>query len=424
MITQLEILEKAEARKKVTLRSQLLVVFPAAFLIVFLRQPAALLHARFFAEGGKVWFADAYNYGWWRVLFKPYQGYLPLLQRLTGAAALSVTLLHAPFVENIVAIAVQTLPVCIIISPRSSGWGTLRFRAILSIMYLVLPNTQEVLVGSITNSQWVLALCALLLLVGSRPESRAAYIANVSFLLLCCLTGPFCIALFPISLALLWFSMDDPWCKTCATIFGAGAIAQGVTLVTHISSRSHPAIGPSLKGILDILDSQVFLGTLLGPNTLFTALSVSSLVFIATVGSIPILACCFYLRIIEMRCLVALSALIFIGSLANPLTLAIPGVTGWWILARDPGSRYWFFPCLTFAWSLAFCLRSVKPILRLPAVCLICLMFIGVARDYRCQVPVDTDFESHARQFDEASPGSEIVIPQNPPGWSFILRKR
>src|SRR5277367_3476945 len=127
------------------------VVFFASCCVVVLRRPDMILHAQFYAEDGAIWFATAYNYGWWRVVFSPYEGYLHLLPRLTAGLALLVPMVYAPLVENLVAIAIQALPVSLLLSPRMERWGTLRLRMILALVYLALPNTQE-MPGTISES--------------------------------------------------------------------------------------------------------------------------------------------------------------------------------------------------------------------------------------------------------------------------------
>ena len=60
----------------------------AAIALIFSRQPDAFLHAQFFAEDGKVWFADAYNSGWFTSLFRAQDGYFQTLPRLAAALSL------------------------------------------------------------------------------------------------------------------------------------------------------------------------------------------------------------------------------------------------------------------------------------------------------------------------------------------------
>ena len=128
----------------------------------------AIFHAQFYAEDGHVWFADAYNLGWWHALFRAQDGYFQTLPRLAAALALLAPLSLAPLVLNIAAVAVQALPVNILVSNRSSAWGSLGFRACLAAAYLALPNSREMTI-SVTSSQWILALCVFLVLTASPP---------------------------------------------------------------------------------------------------------------------------------------------------------------------------------------------------------------------------------------------------------------
>ncbi|HEU5341048.1 hypothetical protein, partial [Edaphobacter sp.] len=118
-------------------------IFLAACVIVISRRPDSVFHAQFYGEDGAIWFAQAYNWGPWRPFYWSYNGYLHLLPRVAAAAALLVPLQHAPLIENLVAISFEALPVNLLLSSRSSAWGTLRFRIALAAIYLVLPNTGE-----------------------------------------------------------------------------------------------------------------------------------------------------------------------------------------------------------------------------------------------------------------------------------------
>src|ERR1039457_6186574 len=81
-----------------------------ACAILAARRPDAIFHSQFYAEDGHVWFADAYNLGWWPALFRTWTGYFLTLPRLAAALALLVPLLRAPLLLNIVAICIQALP--------------------------------------------------------------------------------------------------------------------------------------------------------------------------------------------------------------------------------------------------------------------------------------------------------------------------
>src|SRR5271170_3385884 len=148
---------------------QYVVIFICACGIVIARRPDAIFNAQFFAEDGVNWFADAYNRGWWTALFIPNVGYYQTFARLAASFALLVPFSTAPLVLNSIAIAVQAIPVNLMLCTRSSEWGNLQTRAVLAALYLALPASVEIHAG-ITNSQWILALIALLLLVARVPR--------------------------------------------------------------------------------------------------------------------------------------------------------------------------------------------------------------------------------------------------------------
>jgi hypothetical protein len=126
-----------------------------------------------------------------------------------------------------------------------------------------------------------------------------------------------------------------------------------------------------------------------------------------------------------MRLLLILAALLFAASLADPAVPWAPsGVTAWQELASWQGVRYWFFPSLAFAWSLAWCLRSRWAIIRFAAGALSLLMVIGFIRDYRYPALPDLNFPLYVRHLATAPHGSVVVIPQSPEGWMAVLVKR
>ena len=174
-------------------------VFLAACLVIILRRPDSVIHAQFVAEDGAVWYASAYNYGWWRVLLSPYAGYLNLLPRIGAAIALQFSFRYGPLVENLLAIAIEAIPVMLLLSGRLRTFGTLRFRISLVVLYILLPNTQEML-ATLTESQWFLAFSALLLLLAEKPASKIGCLADISVYTLCGLSSPFSLFLSPIAM--------------------------------------------------------------------------------------------------------------------------------------------------------------------------------------------------------------------------------
>jgi hypothetical protein len=265
-------------------------IFMFAFVVVIARRPDAVFRAQFYAEDGSKWFADAYNYGWWRVLLSPYEGYLHLVPRLGGAIALLVPFSRAALVENLSAIAIYAVPVNLLLSSRSVPWGSYRFRALLAAIYLFLPNTWEV-IAIFSESEWIIALIALLLLVALPPRTQAARAVDLIVFALFGLTGPFCIFFLPVAVFLLWRMRLDQWRRGIAGTLLLGCIAQGLALFLHVSVRPHLFLGATPEWFARLIGGQVYLGTLLGVNGLAVALSLGAITSVAIAGTVIVILC-------------------------------------------------------------------------------------------------------------------------------------
>ncbi|MGD0632451.1 MAG: hypothetical protein ABR987_24265, partial [Terracidiphilus sp.] len=288
---------------------QHLAIFLFACAVQIARKPDAVLHAQFYGEDGHVWFADAYNLGWAPALLHTWSGYFQTFPRIAAAFALLLPLARVPMFFNLIAILVQALPVCLLLSSRSAGWGSLKFRAMLAGIYLLLPNSEQMSCG-ITESLWFLALCAFLVLVASAPKNAAGWSFDVLILLLCGLTGPFCIFLLLIALYLAEKNRDRRhW--VFAGMLAALSMVQAWALM-HRGSSGDPfdhrltglkAMGPTPALFARILASQVYLGTLLGGNGFGANLGPVALVVFTCIalGGTALVVYCFVKASVEMR---------------------------------------------------------------------------------------------------------------------------
>lgn len=400
-------------------------IFLVACALWATRRPDAILNPQFWAEDGHVWFANAYNLGCWTALFRAQDGYFQTLPRLAAAVALLVPMTLAPLVLNAVAIVIEALPVSILLSSRSSAWGSLRYRTLMAAIYLALPNMREI--GAIvTSSQWILALCAFLILVASPPRSFAGRIFDISLLLICGLTGPFCVFLLPVAIFLAW-RRREVWRWTCAGTLAVPCLVQSWgLLVVDRSGRAHAPLGASLPLFARILGGPVFLGTLLGGNGLGSHKnpSIFILLLCVAIGGSILVVICFLRSTIEMKLLLLLTAALLAGAFLSPATYPAPGVTRWQLLAGASGVRYWFFPTLAFAWSLLWGAHSADRPLKTVSVALLCIMCFGVIRDWRIAPMKDMHWSEDAKRFEAAPAGTSMVFPENPEGWTVSLVKR
>src|SRR5258706_6432963 len=251
----------AEERESLLLRRLLLhlCIFLAAFLVLFLRRPDALLNAQFYAEDGKYWYAEAYNLGW-RCLLIPVGGYLNTLSRLIGLFSLLFPLLRAPLVMNICALAVGALPVSLFLSSRFIAIP-LKLRLIGCALFLAIPNAFEIH-GNTTNIQWHLALVGLLVLLGRQDDRLGWRIFDFLILAILSLDGPLGMLLIPIALLLRLIRKNSRFTAALLALIPP-AVLQLVVLAVSGSRRTAPN-GATLKLFTSIIGGQVFFSSVLG----------------------------------------------------------------------------------------------------------------------------------------------------------------
>jgi hypothetical protein len=399
-------------------------IFLFACLILISRRPDAIFHAQFYAEDGHVWFADAYNLGWWNALFRAQDGYFQTFPRLAAALALLAPLWLAPLVLNLVALAVEALPVNLLLSSRSSVWGSARFRALLAVAYLALPNSREMTI-IVTSSQWLLMLSGFLVLTATPAAGAAGRVFDLLILVLCGLTGPFCFFLLLIAAFLAWKRGGRWRWMEAGVLFALSLVQAWGLLVVDSGGRAHAALGASPALLIRILAGQIYFATLLGDNSLSTNSSREVfvvLVCVAVAGS-ALLAICFARMDLEMRLFLVLTGMLLIASLISPAAYPPAGVTRWEMLAKVAGIRYWFFPTLACTWSVLWAARSRIEALKAASVVLLCAMCFGVVRDWRQPALNDLHFAEYVKAFEAAPPGTIMVIPENSQGWNIRLVK-
>jgi len=398
--------------------------FVAAAGLVVSRRPDAIVHAQFFAEDGHVWFADAYNRGWFTSLFRTQDGYFQTLPRLAAALSLLVPLSWAALVMNLIGLIIQILPVPLLLSRRLSRLGSLQLRAALAFVYIALPNCREMNV-TITEAQWHLALVACLLLISSPPVTRVPKICDILVFVLCGTTGPFAIPLALIAGVSLAFRRARWGYWPLATFVCAGLIQTYALFAIDSAARNHWPLGASAEWLIRILAGQVYLGTILGSNKFAVRAGMPFLVCVAIVGS-TLMAYCFYKACLEWKLFLLFSLLLFAASLRSPMTLQPEhGNTVWQLIAQVPGIRYWFFPTLAFAWTLVWFLLSTpsRQLCQIIGATLLFVQLTGFVRDWRHPAYKDLHFASYANELTNAAPGTFITFPENPKGWTFQLMK-
>ncbi len=398
-----------------------LVVFLAGAILVISRRPDAILTPQFFGEDGSIWFPDAYMSGWLTSLTHSQNGYFQTLPRLVSALALLVPFRFAPLLMNVIGIALQVLPVNILLSARCRSWAPISVRALMGIAYIALPNTRE-LDAAIEEGQWHLALVACILVLAAVPSSKAWRIFDLSVIVLSGLSGPFSVLLLPVAVAFWWFRRDRWRIVVICAIAATAAIQLSAIFQNAAATRPQIGLGATPALFIKLLAGQVYLGALLGQTSAPTLFSGRVLLIAALLGTAIVVYSLLEARL-EFKLFVTFAFLVFAASLRNPMVSST--VPQWQVLRDSPGIRYWFFPMLGFTWALIWCLTSSRSWgMRFLALAGSFALIVGIIRDWQYPPYTDFHFEQHAKEFEAAAPGTLAIIPIVPDGWSMRLTKK
>jgi hypothetical protein len=403
-----------------------IVVFLLAAAIVVSRRPDAVLNAQFWAEDGKVWYANAYNAGI-RSLLWSQDGYFQSFSRLTATLAQCVSLARAPLVFNLTAIVAAILPLQLLVSCRFSQIASIPTRLLLGFLYLALPNSAEIH-ANVTNGQWYLALLAFMVVVSARPTAWGWRCFDLLISALCSLSGPFAIMLTPLA-GILWCKRRQRWRFAVLLTLASGSLIQGLSILystlyhaPHFQ-RAPMNLGATPALFATILAQQVFLGPLVGQNALCLT-CFNCAVLVVAIGMAPV-AYALLKAPLELELFVVFSAMLLAASLAWPQQTPPVRIPAWQALAlRGGGARYFFLPMLVFVATLVWTLNGDAPrILRSAAAITLTLMCFGIVRDWHCPAFTDLNFQAYVSRFESSPPGAVFTIPLNPPGWSMQLVK-
>ena len=396
-------------------------VFAIAFGALLSRRPDALSNPQFFGEDGSIWYASAYLFGWLPSLFHSQNGYFQTLPRLVASLALLAPFRYAPLLMNLIGLALQVLPVNILLSSRCRAWGPLSMRAFMGFVYIALPNTME-LDAAIEEGQWHLALLACILVLACIPKTVLWRIFDTCVILLSGLSGPFSIVLLPIAIVFWWFRRERWRLVVIGLIAVTSAIQLSALLQSASATRPRVGLGATPELFLKLLGGQVYLAALLGQTSAPTQHSIAFLTIMALLGT-TLVAYCLLRAQLEIKLFVCFAFLVFAASLRNPMvSMTVPQ---WQVLSESPGIRYWFFPMLGFAWSLIWCLTSSRNVLfQIAAWVGFFAMIVGIAHDWQYPPYTNFHFQDRARQFEAAPPGTFMSIPIFPDGWTMRLTKK
>jgi len=401
-------------------------IFAASALIILSRRPDALLNPQFWAEDGKIWYADAYNHGVIYSLFTPEAGYFQTLSRLVGIISQAFQLEYGPLIFNLIAVVIQTIVVGFIVSGRlSSLIPRFRWRLLIAFVYLALPHSWEINTN-ITNSQWHLGLLSFLIIAAEPGKTLFWRIFDVSVIIISVVSGPLCLLLFPIA-ALKYWHRREKWLIPFLGILLFGGIVQTIALLTN-ARPTQAELGAGIGLFFKISFRHIFLSSIVGQGGFHQLMEYLNwnVIFIILVNLFGAFLVGYTLlkSRLELRLFILFSILIFAASLASP---AVTPVDNQWeaMASHNTALRYWFIPGLCLIVSLLYLASSngASAFVRYPAIAVLAILPFGIIKDWSNPKFADLHFSHYAEEFEKAPPGSEVAIPINP-NWEMKLVKK
>lgn len=408
------------------------------------RASSFIFPPQFWAEGGAVWFADAYNRGPWTTLFHPHAGYVDLFPRIVADLGLLLPLSLVPTFFVSVVLFVQVLPGVFFLTERFShicpDW---RVRAFIALVYFAIPNSFEDS-GKLTTVVWRLALLALMVILARPARTLLGRIFDSIVIVVSGLSGPFAIALLPVAglqylrevapgdrwmhLRAWWDSAKDRlWPAFILLLCLATAIWQGIEFLKSNVLKDQ-ILGANLHLLQLIVTGQMFTALLVGRRGYAKIYFHHWWVYVSLIPSLLLLILVVLVvrkGTAELRLLGLYSLLIIVGGLLNPLVIL--GKPSWpYMYLPGVGNRFWLFPMLFVLVSLVWLVTKWPGLtVRFGAGMLLAvILLVGIPADWSQQGYVNLHYAQQVRKFQAAPKGSTVVIPINPPGWKLILDKK
>ncbi len=397
----------------------------ASLLILYTRRPDALTNPQFWAEDGRVWFAQAYNQGIIYSLTTPEAGYFQTISRLTAIFSQYFPFDYAPLIFNLVAVAAKIFVVQFILSKRVTNFlPALWMRIFAAFFYLAIPHSYETH-ANLTNAQWHLALLGCLIIIAAPPVTRIWKVFDFAVISIFALSGPFCLLLLPVAL-IKFYAEGNRWILTLLIVIAAGCLIQGTALLIF-DRPSHAPLGANINLFLRILGGHLFVSSIFGENgyswTIDRPFWKDGVAVIINLIGLTLIIYAFLKTNLELRLLTIFSFFIVAGAFISPA--ASDKIPQWEIL-RYPviGSRYWLIPIFCFVLLLFWTARKAEnKFMRRTAILLLVLSPIGICQDWQYPPFIDLDFPKYAAEFNSAAAGSEVNIPINP-NWKMSLKKK
>ncbi|HWY30373.1 MAG TPA: hypothetical protein VNX46_06455, partial [Candidatus Acidoferrum sp.] len=185
-------------------RFTVLLLWLAVSLILFLRQPGAVLAPSFFAEDGKIFFKQAYEQSFLHALFTYYMGYLLIVPRLLAEMCCWLPLEWAPRAYAVFSLLISAACLTFFFTNR---FRTLvpsdAIRALVVIAMTFMPISAE-MPFTLANIQWFLVLFGVLCTVATLPNNHFAMVGLLVAFGLAATSAPALVTTLPVLGVRVW----------------------------------------------------------------------------------------------------------------------------------------------------------------------------------------------------------------------------
>ena len=217
-------------------------LFILGVLVLFLREPRFFLVPRMWAEEASRFYAYAYRFSggskWYLSLLYVYRGYYSLWTNVTSTLAANlVTVESGALFVTVMAFLVQILPLAQIIWSRARFWDSPIKKVTGMLIFILTPLSGEIWLNNI-NSQFFLALTAILILIEPAENTWKRKWADRLLLLLAGLTGPVTSMLVPVYALVAWIERDRERLIQTILLAACATFQVGLMVISNATDRS------------------------------------------------------------------------------------------------------------------------------------------------------------------------------------------
>jgi hypothetical protein len=279
--------------------------------------------------------------------------------------------------------------------------------ALLALAIVLVPHTGEVF-DNLTNLQWILALGLIVLLVARDPASPAQWSADLAFASIASLSGVFSVLFAPL-FAIRAALRRTRAATAVACVVWAGAAVQAREILGGAAGQASTV---TAFLALATFGQRVWMSLLVPPHVVDASPLWLRACFGLAGAAVLLLLC---LRSGDRRAeRIGLAAVLLLIVAAT--VFRFRGSIGS-LDAVENGDRYFFVPKVALAWLLAAHLGSATGLRRL-SLALLAALAVNTCLAFRYERWRDYNWAYWATRIGQ---GERVVVPINPPGFTFVF---